>query len=160
MNKLIVSILLVSAVLFACKGTQKAHSIQQSSEIQKQEKSANQLFGTKWKLINLNGTPIQASETLNPPWIQIDSIENRINGSGGCNRFFGKLSLKGTEIEISNVGSTKMACPNLEIESAFFQMLENSQKFAFKQTNQLEFYDTNNQPIGIFEAIPISDKLE
>lgn len=160
MNKLIVSILFLSAVLFACKGTQKADSSKQATDIQAQQKSAHQLFGTKWKLISLNGTPVQISETMESPWILLDSTENRINGLGGCNHFFGELTHTGSEIGFSNVGATKMACPNLEMESTFFQMLEYTRRYAFNQAMQLEFSDANNQVLGIFEAISHSEEQE
>lgn len=160
MNKLIVSTLFLSAVLFACKGTQKADSSKQATDIQAQQKSAHQLFGTKWKLISLNGSPITESEPIEAPWIQLDSTENRINGLGGCNHFFGELTHTGSEIGFSNVGATKMACPNLEMESTFFQMLENTRRYAFNQAMQLEFSDVNNQVLGIFEAIAHSEEQE
>lgn len=160
MNKLIVSILFLSAVLFACKGTQKADSSKQATDMQAQQKSAYQLFGTKWKLISINGTTVQASETMEAPWILLDSTENRINGLGGCNHFFGELSHTESEIGFSNVGATKMACPNLEMESTFFQMLENTRRYALNQAMQLEFSDANNQVLGIFEAISHSEEQE
>ncbi len=94
------------------------------------------------------------------PWILLDSTENRINGLGGCNHFFGALSQTGSEISFSNIGATKMACPKLELESTFFQMLEKTKSYAFNQTMQLEFSDANNQVLGIFEAIAHSEKQE
>ena len=53
-----------------------------------------------------------------------------INGSTGCNGFFGGYTLKGNEITIGQMGSTLMACEGLmEQEAAIMGMLQEAKSF-------------------------------
>jgi len=59
------------------------------------------------------------------PYIEIHVNDNRLMGNGGCNQLFGKVSFEGAQgISLSEVGSTKMACPELKTESEFLQLLQ------------------------------------
>ena len=46
-------------------------------------------------------------------------------GNTGCNNISGKFSVKGSSIKFNSISVTKMACDNLEKESAFLNLLEN-----------------------------------
>lgn len=46
-----------------------------------------------------------------------------VNGSSGCNRFFGKANYENDIVIFDNVGSTKMYCHNYNFEYKFFQSL-------------------------------------
>ena len=76
------------------------------------------------------------------PTLNIES--SRITGNGGCNSYFGELSLDPTAGNFSarNMGSTKMACDNMEVESNFFSMLKEATKYVVKG-NTLELYKGN-----------------
>lgn len=76
------------------------------------------------------------------PTLNIES--SRITGNGGCNSYFGELSLDPTAGNFSarNMGSTKMACDNMEVESNFFSMLNEATKYVVKG-NTLELYKGN-----------------
>ncbi|MGC3976759.1 MAG: META domain-containing protein [Paludibacteraceae bacterium] len=84
----------------------------------------NNLFlGNTWKLVELNGKNISTENvevTLN-----FDLANKKVNGNGGCNRYFGSYQLNGNSIEISNIGSTKMFCmETANIEDEFFNTLK------------------------------------
>jgi copper homeostasis protein (lipoprotein) len=108
----------------------------------------------KWQLTHMNGVAIEASDSETAPWLVLHSNDGRINGLGGCNRFFGSYTLTNEKIEFSNLGATKMACLNMELETAFFNMLEASKKIVLSATGQLELSDANNQVLGVFKAMP------
>lgn len=40
----------------------------------------------------------------------MEFTEDRISGSGGCNRFFGGYSTNADRISLTQMGSTRMAC--------------------------------------------------
>lgn len=76
------------------------------------------------------------------PTLNIESA--KVTGSGGCNNYFGGVTLdaKAGNFSVSNVGATKMACQNMEVESNFFSMLNQADKYVVNG-NTLELYRGN-----------------
>ncbi len=72
------------------------------------------LPGTTWKLVELDGAPYaaRATATLNS--------DGTISGQAPCNSFSATYSGHWPDISFNNTASTKMACPDLDQETAFF----------------------------------------
>jgi len=83
----------------------------------------DQLTGSKWRLIEMKGEKIQVSDTASIPTIEFDASTRRLMGKGGCNNYSGSFSLKANLVEIGPIVSTKMACPDMSIETSYFEML-------------------------------------
>ena len=93
-----------------------------------------------WKLVELENKPVQT--IAREPHIILRSQENRIAGNGGCNSFFGNYQLAdGYRVIFSAIGSTKMACRNMQEESTFFQALTAKRSYA-RSGNELSFRDS------------------
>lgn len=90
------------------------------------------LTGMKWVLQTLDGKAVQLKEGQDRVYIQFDNAEKRAIGMAGCNRFFGGYELDGNKLKFSQMGATRMACPDMEIETAFFKMLENTDSCEIK----------------------------
>lgn len=79
-----------------------------------------------WKLIELNGQKIenlilQGREAH----FVLQQDNNRVVGNGGCNNFGGNYQLlEGSRIKFSDLFSTRMACPKMEMEYQFINVLE------------------------------------
>lgn len=75
------------------------------------------LPGTTWKLVELNGEPFtaQATATLTP--------EGRVTGQAPCNAFNATYVGHWPDLRFNAVARTKMACPELAQETAFFAAL-------------------------------------
>lgn len=73
------------------------------------------------------------------PTLMIESA--RITGNGGCNNYFADLMIDRTvgNFSTKNIGSTKMACPNMSEESNYFSMLGAATKYVVNGTT-LELY--------------------
>jgi heat shock protein HslJ len=64
-----------------------------------------------------------------PITLEIDKAGERITGFGGCNQFFGAISITKATARISAIGATKRACLDDgvgKLEMEFFQALEGS----------------------------------
>lgn len=65
--------------------------------------------------------------TVTPPsgvTIIFSDSTDQIAGNAGCNNFFGTFARTGEQqIKINVVGSTLMACPELEFENSYFKLL-------------------------------------
>lgn len=102
------------------------------------------------------GSKVGTSQTsiTNTKWILSDVVKgktptlnietDRITGNGGCNSYFGELSLDATagNFYAKNVGSTKMACENMNVENNFFTTLNQVNKYVVNG-NVLELYKGN-----------------
>jgi putative lipoprotein len=63
------------------------------------------------------------------PWIELDSRSKQATGSGGCNRMSGGYEAGDGTLHFDRLISTQMACPALEIETAFFRALERTRHY-------------------------------
>ena len=92
------------------------------------------LEGTTWKLAKMEAIPAAA-----------------VAGRTNCNRFFGKYELKGKELELKNLGMTRMACPDMQYEDAFVKMLDEVDRFEIKGA-ELTLFD-DHKALAVFKAV-------
>jgi heat shock protein HslJ len=78
------------------------------------------------------------------PMFKIQIEHNKIEGSTGCNRFFGTVNLEGYNLSVKNVGSTKMACRDMETETAFLEALNTTHHFEIKE-NKLHLVSDSDE---------------
>lgn len=80
------------------------------------------LAGPEWSVFEINGAGIVADSK---PTINFE--EGRVFGAGSCNRFMGgyTLSADGLKLEMSQMASTMMACPEplMRQEGAYLKTL-------------------------------------
>jgi heat shock protein HslJ len=119
--KLITEILVIGALITMSCGQAKQVTVKSNTV---------SLFGTYWKLVELNGT--EPGLTSREPHLVLNQSENKVNGNGGCNSFFGSFQHSENSIAFSNIGSTKMACPGLPVENEFFKTLQQVTKYRMK----------------------------
>jgi copper homeostasis protein (lipoprotein) len=95
-------------------------------------KAVSGIAGRYWKLVEIGGQPL-AGPFNKEPFIQLDTISNRITGTGGCNTFGGSFKLKANNgLEIGSLMSTKMACQNMETEQQLLKVLESVDSYIVK----------------------------
>ncbi len=115
--------------LNSCKTQSAAEASKASDETISQPAKAadfdSQITGKYWKVVELNGQKIKVdASATKEPHLNLKSEGNRLTGHSGCNSFFGGFTLNpGNKITFSQIGSTRMACPNMETESQLFQVL-------------------------------------
>jgi putative lipoprotein len=75
----------------------------------------------KWLAEDINGAGVidDAQTTLEI------GADGQVSGSGGCNRFFGPVTINGGTISFGALGSTRMMCPPavMDQEQEFFAAL-------------------------------------
>lgn len=91
---------------------------------------------------------------VNTKWILVDNTAGktptliveagRISGTGGCNNYFSEVVLNpgNGNFVVGNIGSTKMACNNLNVEQNYFDVLQQANKYVVKN-GVLELYKDN-----------------
>lgn len=81
------------------------------------------LFKNKWVLSELNGTPVQMSNTNKDAHLVFSFDGMAVRGSGGCNNLTGTFTAKGDDLSFGPMASTRMLCPDSQFETAFLAVL-------------------------------------
>jgi len=80
-----------------------------------------ELTGTFWLLKRIGDADVVRVEGLEAPHMTLTGDEAR--GFAGCNRFFGGYQQRAQTLEFGPLGSTRMACDQLDQETAFLSRL-------------------------------------
>ncbi len=106
----------------------------------------------QWKLIELTGKPVDASQKSEAHFI-LKTENNRVTGNGGCNSFSGTYELlEGNRIRFSKMISTMMACGNMDIEYGLLKVLETADNYTIKG-DTLSLNKARMAPLAKFEAV-------
>ena len=122
----------------------------------KETVSGNDIRG-EWNIVEIEGTPVEAQSQ---PFIGFDVANGRIYGYSGCNRLMGSLNLSGeNKIELEQMASTMMACPDMEVERRVLDALA-SVKSLKNEGNTLVLYGPARKPLMLlqkrFDLVPLS----
>jgi heat shock protein HslJ len=91
-----------------------------------------QLTNIRWKLIEINGRAVSEFGELNhDPYLMLDANTGRLGANAGCNSLMGSFELMpGGRIVFSPIASTMMACPQMELEHLFAQVLPKVERYS------------------------------
>lgn len=96
------------------------------------EKVQMQLNAQPWQLMEMAEKDVtdKLTDRVN---ISFDA-EGKVSGQAPCNRYFAGWKQNGQQLSIDKIGATKMACPLLQQEQAFFAQLTKVNNFEIRQT--------------------------
>ena len=93
------------------------------------------LEGKKWILVELRGKPIPTGEGMRQGFIQFDMETSSVSGNSTCNGFGGSYDLKGNrQISFGNMAGTMMACPDMDTEKNFHEVLKIADNYSLADT--------------------------
>lgn len=112
MQKKFAIIAVMAFTVISCNTTKKA-----GGNNMQDQTSASQITNTTWELIKLEGTNIeQSNEKGEKIQFTLNSVDQMVFGNSGCNSFNGSYELDdGNRIKFSKIASTRMACPESDI---------------------------------------------
>jgi copper homeostasis protein (lipoprotein) len=111
------------------------------------------ILDVRWRLVEILGKPLPASEGERAPYIHLNSKDGRFAGFGGCNAASGAYELKiGNRIRFTEMASTLMACPDMNVEQEFFEVLGMADNFAC-DGQTLFLHKARMAPLARFEAV-------
>lgn len=94
------------------------------------------IYDKEWKLTTLNGNAIDTIQHKSIPTLMFDKKEQRVSGNAGCNRMMGSFKISRVDnIAFSKLGSTLMACADMELEGTYMKALEQVNKFSVTTTD-------------------------
>lgn len=103
----------------------------------------------EWKIIEINGQPLQTPTGEQLPYIGFDIQSGRIYGNSGCNRIMASIDRQARpgSIEFKHMGSTMMACPNMETESKVLTALSEVRSYRKDGKDGIDLCDSSNKPV-------------
>lgn len=112
------------------------------------------LEGNTWKLTSMEGIPAEAIDAEEENFVLLfDGEESLVNGRTNCNRFFGAYTVeKEGDLSFGNMGMTRMACPDMEYEDLFAQMLDKVDGYSI-QGEELSLLDEDGAVLARFRAV-------
>jgi heat shock protein HslJ len=112
MNRRVARLLMAGFLLAACRSGPPAPG----------EPLEHPLVNTAWRVRDID----ERTALDEPPSTLVVESREHISGHAGCNRYFGGVRLDGSNITITHVGSTRMACagPVMEQEQRFLAALQ------------------------------------
>lgn len=145
---------LIALTIMSCNTSKKASSASSNTS------EANAIENTKWVISTLEGQDITNPESNGRDiHFTLNSEDNRVNGYSGCNTFMGTYKIEqGNRISFSQMGMTRMACPDSEInEAQILKVFETADNFTIadgklslnkaKMAPLAEFKKAANAPI-------------
>jgi heat shock protein HslJ len=90
------------------------------------------LENVRWVLTSIDGQPLPAGVQTTALFTSgLNGEESQVDGSAGCNSYFGPYSVEGNSLTAGPFGATQMMCPDevMQVEQAFLSGLENAQSY-------------------------------
>ena len=102
MRKTFLGVAALAACMMSCKSSKQAVVVDLSGE---------------WNIVAVDGQKVAAAEV---PYIGLDMANKSLHGNAGCNRLLGSFELDSIHpgtIRFTQVGATRMMCPDMETET-------------------------------------------
>ena len=110
--------------------------------------------GPTWRLVQLGEQPLSpAPEAARQPQVRFDNAD-RIAGTGGCNRFSGAFLRNGSQMRMSQLAATRMACPEPygAREMQFFQALQTTASYRLAGPGRLVLLDAGGRTLAHLDS--------
>jgi len=113
--------------------------------------------GTEWLLVEVTGIPVSLQADKQKPFLRFDAEKKQATGFAGCNNFFGNYQINGTSLKFQPIGSTRMACPDLEmsLETEFFTALDKTRTWEIR--NNMLIFLADHQVLARFRRMNVSE---
>ena len=124
------------------------------TELLKARKHNMEFLNGNWQISSVNGKKIEGDETN----LFIDIAELKVHGNTGCNFFNGQLFInpdKSNAIDFSNLITTRMACPNMEQESAILLALEDAATAIEGSEGRVMLLNTSGKELMTLKPLPV-----
>jgi len=157
---------LVNGMLTVTRGGKQVLEFEKGTATVEEEKKSltldSETLAGLWSLKVIDG--VEASEKFkgnreSVPTLSFSFADNKISGSGGCNKYNATFSLTDGRLVVGPIMSTKMACPNMEGETQFTQAIADTSNLSLPNENILQLAKNDNVILE-FEKVQPQGALE
>ena len=138
MKKTIVS-LCATALLLSCGSVKNAVTVAD--------------INGEWDIIEINGIAVVPAPDQEFPFIGFDANDGRVYGNSGCNRMMGTFgaNAKPGRIDLSQLGSTRMMCPDMTLENNVLSALARVKTYRKLDDGNMALCGSSKRPIIILK---------
>jgi heat shock protein HslJ len=111
----------------------------------------HQLTGVRWKLTELMGQAIPATEPDTTPYLQFGD-DGRVSGFAGCNQFTGAYQAEGLRLTFKPMATTQKACLSDSVEQQFLSTIQGIDNYSLNDSG-LAFYKARTAALLRFTAV-------
>jgi heat shock protein HslJ/uncharacterized lipoprotein NlpE involved in copper resistance len=110
-----------------------------------------QLSNTFWGLVRLGAQPVRLEPGQREVHLRLLPERGVVTGFAGCNTLSGSFRVEDHRLRFGALASTRMACPTMELETAFFTRLGEVSQFKVRG-DHLDLSDSAGRLLLRFEA--------
>lgn len=111
--------------------------------LQKREELVLDDLGGRWKVVEADGQPVPQGMEKQPV-LELDITKMTLHGNGGCNILNGGIRTEegvSQSIAFTQLISTMMACPDMEVEGRITKALNDTRSFGRTDEGGVAFYN-------------------
>lgn len=110
------------------------------------------LAGSRWRLVELMGQPFTPGEEPSAiPTLVFSATGTEVSGRASCNSFGGPVTwTKPNRLKFGNLVSTLRACPDLDKEKQYFEVLEKADSYHL-EGDTLQLFKARMAPLAKFQ---------
>ena len=128
------TVIVLGLMAAACGSSRETTGPEMPSTTEALEKAAtSSLIGPTWRLVSLDGRDAVAGVEVNA----VFAADDRVAGSAGCNRYFGRAAAKPSTLEVGLLATTMMYCNAEGVmtqEQAYLAALEKAKSYRIAGT--------------------------
>jgi len=113
--------------------------------------AGHQLTGVRWKLTELMGQAIPATEPDTTPYLQFGD-DGRVSGFAGCNQFTGAYQVEDLRLTFKPMATTQKACLSDSVEQQFLSTIQGIDNYSLNDSG-LAFYKARTAALLRFTAV-------
>ncbi len=110
-----------------------------------------ELTHTRWQLTHLGPDRIILGSAAQVPFLTFDD-DGKVKGHGSCNSLNGSYQRNDQQLALSDLATTRKACPTSAIESRYLDALKASDHFRI-DGELLTLFDKDDEAVASFQAI-------
>lgn len=116
--------------------------------------TTDDIVNKEWTLksCNVEGANM---ETGQQPVVLFFTDSVNVGGSAGCNRIIGNYELKNDTLTINIIGTTRMACPEMDFEARYLNIMQNPMSVKIENDGSRMILENDKAGVDLVYELPI-----
>lgn len=109
-----------------------------------------------WQVVGVNGKSVDMPDAK----LVFDVNSGRVSGCAGCNRLMGEIARNpqvSSSVQLSNLATTRMMCPDIQLESALLIALEEVVSARKAKNGHVDLLDSSGQTVVSLQKLSRKD---
>lgn len=103
----------------------------------------------EWAIAAIDGKPVTSPADQETAYLGFNTATGEIYGNASCNAIMGSFDTNAAPgtIDLSNLGSTRMMCPDMSLEDALFQALPRVKGYELNKNGEIGLTDADGKDV-------------